>query len=615
MSTHLPQYRAMERLERLLGDPAVPGNTVSFQKAMTLDEAEQFPEAAVSLLHGHDLHRHYVPLGLGGRFDQCEEFVALGRVLARRDMNLAASYSTMLWTMLAWIGGNPNQQRRIADLVLHSAAFPCLAYSEQGHGADLAANGLSATLHDGFYTLAGEKWPINRATRSDLLVLLARTRPDDAVRSQSLFILDKRRLDPASYYHLPRVKTHGLRGCDISGIGLRGCAVEMESRIGDEGAGIELALKGFQVTRTFCASLSLGCGDTMLRGVTDFLASRTLYGGVAIDIPHTREVLANSYLSLLMAEAAAIIGARGLHLFPEQFSTWSTVVKVQVARLVDHAAAALTELLGARSYMREQHQDGIFQKMLRDNAIVAIFDGSSVTCLDALASQLPLLARTRARNPDLDWATLYDLRAALTPFQPDRMAIFGRGRDAVTASLPHLLVRLQALRPDADCPEERLSGLREAAGSVAARLQRLEDAATSGGSAPGKRMAAARFALAEDYCALHTAIASLGLWLYNRQHLGSFFAGGAWLLAGLRRFAAARFATGDLDPELCESLMRQLLQQQRSAGWFSLLPLRLAEPGAAELAPSRRMPEPPVPEPPVSPTAQPRRQLEDLFVS
>ena len=52
--------------------------------AMALDEADAFPEAAVSYLHNLGLHRSYVPEQLGGRFGSGETFVALGRVLARR---------------------------------------------------------------------------------------------------------------------------------------------------------------------------------------------------------------------------------------------------------------------------------------------------------------------------------------------------------------------------------------------------------------------------------------------------------------------------------------------------------------------------------------------------
>lgn len=582
MLSHLPQYREAESLEAYLGDPGLPENRVSFRQAMMLDEAEALPDAAVSCLHNYGLHHFYVPVKLGGRFSQCEETVTLARVLARRDMNVAVSYSTIVWTVLAWIGADAEQQRRVADLVLRAGTFPCLAYSEKPHGADLAANELTAAPDGQGYVLNGEKWPINRATRSDLLVMLARTGAGEGARSQSLFIIDRRDLDPVNYYQLPRVRTHGLRGCDISGIGFRNCRVPAQARIGSEGAGLELALKGFQVTRTFCTGLSLGTGDTLLRSVVDFLAGRHLYGATALEIPHAREVLANSYLSLLIGECAAIAAARGLHQFPDQFSTWSTVAKVHVSKSVDHAGQTLAGVLGARYYMREQHQEGIFQKMLRDNGVVSVFDGSSIVCLDSLATQLPALARGRERPLAADWERFYDLRVTQPDFDPHRFDLFGRGRDAVPASLPHLLARLDETAARAECPADRLAALRSGARALADRLAMLDAAAIADPPKRGERMPPQQFALAEAYCAVHAAIACLGIWLYNRDHLGKFFAEGIWLLAALRRNGAAHFETGSLDAATREALVDRLLEQYRQHRLFSLLPLRLAGPGQAE---------------------------------
>jgi hypothetical protein len=102
-------------------------------------------------------------------------------------------------------------------------------------------------------------------------------------------------------------------------------------------------------------------------------------------------------------------------------------------------------------------------------------------------------------------------------------------------------------------------------------------------------MPAGRFALAETYCALHTAIACLGVWLFNRDYLGEFFADGAWLLAALRRLGVSRFETGSLAPETADALCRQMLAQRRDGHLFSLLSIRLATEGQREsLAPPAR---------------------------
>jgi alkylation response protein AidB-like acyl-CoA dehydrogenase len=577
------QYLEALALERALGDPSLPENTLSFRRAMALDEADAFPEAEISFLHMLGVPRVYVPQELGGLFSSAETFLALGRVLARRNMSVAVSYSTMLWSTLSWIGGNDEQKQRVADWVMRHGQFPCLAYSEAEHGADLSSNGLTAQRNDdGSYTLRGEKWPINRATRSGFLVLLARTDGGQHLRNHTLFIVNKNTLDSQRYYHLPRVKTHGLRGCDISGIGFRQCTIPAEARVGSEGHGLELALKGFQLTRTFCTALSLGVGDSVLRLVADFAASRQLYGAAVRTLPLTRDVLANAYVSQLLAECMAMVAARGLHLYPKQFSSWSSVSKVHVTHLVDFAGQQLSAILGARYYMREQHGEGMFQKFMRDGAIVSVFDGSSHVCLDSLATLLPAMVRRRQKSQPADAAALYDLHHQLDAMPFDQLDLFGRGGDAVLDSLPGLVEQLAAVQPDEQRSPALLASLRALTAQLQQELAALDAAILDEPQRPGERNSARRFDFAQRYCAVHGATSALGLWLYNRSALGAFFGGGAWLEAILVRGGASEFRSNQLSPQLAETLQRQLDHQHQHQHMFSLLPWPLASGGLPE---------------------------------
>ncbi|AZM62124.1 MULTISPECIES: acyl-CoA dehydrogenase family protein [unclassified Streptomyces] len=588
---HLAQYKHTEFLEDLLGDPGRADNVVSFRNALTCDEAEQLPLAALDRLKDLGLRRSCVPERLGGELRSCEELFMTTRALARRDMNLAVSESTQVWSMLMWIAGDDEQQRRLAEAMLGGDVVPCLAYSEAEHGADLLANELTATPTAEGYVLTGEKWPVNRAASSTHAVVLARTGASGAGLAQSLFLVEKARIDPDRVRSLPRVTTLGLRGCDISGIVFDGAPVQASSRIGPEGRGLELALRGLTLTRTICTGLSLGVADTMLRTAVGHLDGRQLYGAPVTRIPHARETLANVYLSILVAECAAITAMRGLHLFPGEFSAWSSMVKIQVPRLVDHGARALARILGARYYLRPEAHRGIFQKMLRDGGVVAMFDGSEPVCLDGLAVQLAAMARARRRARTEDWDALYDLRAPLPEFRPERTQAYGGGRDAVFASLPALCERLDALKPSGDCDEERLASLRTLTRRLSEQVDELFDGVLAGRAEPepeaarswiGKHTPTWLIRAAELCCALHASVTCLGLWLHNRDHLGPFFADGAWLEAALARPHGSECEFGELTPAATEQLFRRMTDQHDSARYFSLLPLRQAAPRAAE---------------------------------
>lgn len=587
-----------ESFEEWLGDPELESNSISFANALALDEREELPVEGIDRLTEFGFSRYFVPERLGGELRTTEQLLMLTRVIARRDMNVAVSQSTQVWMMLAWIAGDAEQQATWAEAMLGGEVIPCLAYSERGHGADLAANDFAAVPDGDRYVLTGEKWPINRGDTSTHVVLLGATGGDDdpPKRKQSMFLVEKSEVLSGTVGAPPRVPTYGLRGCDISGVTFGAAEVDGSARLGAEGEGLELSLRGLLVTRTLCTGLSLGSGDTMLRAVSGYLADRNLYSGPASDIPYVSETLANAYVSLLVAECESLVAMRGLHLYTEEFSIWGNLAKVQVARTVDFNSKALARILGARYYMRSQEHVGIFQKMLRDGAVVSVFDGSEPVCLDSITLQLPALAKTHRKPRDEDWTALYDLRAQLPPFEPERVTVFGRGRDATFASLPALIDRLAEVAASGNCDEERIAVLREQAKQVQQDLGELFDhvdeirrtsaRSETQESASAKTTSPRLMRVAEELGSLHAKVAALGVWLYNRDHLDEFFADGEWLETALSRKQIHQYEVGDLDVPTARRFVTRMNRQLHDNEFFSLRTIRQARPGSHQTGPS-----------------------------
>ncbi|MGW2935235.1 acyl-CoA dehydrogenase family protein [Streptomyces sp. NPDC001156] len=591
-----------EALEDWLGDPELESNSTSFVRALELDERDELPTAGIDQLRAFGFNRYFVPERLGGDLRSTEELLMLTRAIARRDMNVAVSESTQVWMMLAWIGGDAEQRAKYAATMLRGGVVPCLAYSEPGHGADLAANEFVATPDGGQYVLSGKKWPINRGRTSTHVVLLGTTGDNDtpAKRKQSMFLVDRSQVVSGEVSGVPRVPTYGLRGCDISGVAFDNARVDASARLGAEGEGLELSLRGLLITRTLCTGLSLGTGDTMLRTVGGFLSQRILYDGPASEIPYVSESLANAYLSMLVAECESLVAMRGLHLYTEEFSIWGNLAKVQVARLVDFNSKVLSRALGARYYLRAPEHAGILQKMLRDSAVVSVFDGSEPVCLDSIALQLPAMAKAHRQERDEDWRTLYDLRAELPAFEPARVSMFGRGRDATFASLPALIRLLAELSPTAGCAEDRLATLRDQAEQLRQELdavfERVQEvrrwaaAQEPRESATTKTTPPRLMRLAEEVCALHAKVAALGMWLFNRDHLGQFFADGEWLQAALARKQIHQYEVGNLEPSTTWKLFAQMNSQRNNNEFLSIRTVRQADPGAREAKPENESP-------------------------
>jgi acyl-CoA synthetase (AMP-forming)/AMP-acid ligase II/alkylation response protein AidB-like acyl-CoA dehydrogenase len=570
-------YAFGRELERRLGDPQEEGQVFSYRSSGEADRAEEFPVAVWRELDALGLPRWFVPARHGGELRSAEELLQLIRVLARRDFTAALGHAkTFLGAVSVWVAGRPEQAAALARRVCEGAVVS-LALTERSHGSDLLAGELRAERTARGWRLDGEKWLINNATRADLVCVLARTRPDGGSRGFSLFLVDKARLAPGTWRSLPRVPTHGVRGADISGIAFDGAELPADALVGAEGEGLEVVLKGFQITRTLCSAMSLGMTDHALRIATGFARAHRLYGRPLAELPHAARTLAESYADLLAMEAASLVATRSVHTLTEEQSAVSAVVKYLVPTLGDEAIGALRGLLGARAMLVEDFADGAFQKLERDHRIVGIFDGSTAVNLNSLINQFPVLTRGYRKGlADRDGvAAAARLDGPPPELDHGRLTLYARSGSGVVQSLPEAVHRVKELAPP----------------SVAERAVRLlaladevhEELAAHRHSA--RAVPETAFASAGRYALVYAGAASLHLWLENHDGAvaeGPLWRDAAWLDAVLVRLLHRLTGLPDLDdadgPAL-DALLPALHAQHERGLLFSLLRCPLGEGG------------------------------------
>ncbi len=580
----LKQYWVAEELERALGDPENPDSQMSFKKVIEIDESEEFPHEEIEWLYNWKLQHYYVPVNCGGEFTSFEEFVAFVRVLCRRDQTIGIAFTTMFWSFITWMAGTEEQKQRLAAYIKDEHGTMCLGYSEKEHGADLVGGDLTATKVPGGYLLNGEKWPINRATISGVSYILAKTdREDGGARSLSLFMVEKSRLDSANYYNLPKILTHGIRASDMSGIGFKDCFVPEDMLIKGEGAGLEVALKGFQITRTLCAAFSHGAADTALRTTLKFAINRVIYNKTVFDIPQPRKILLDAFLDLLICDCETIGAARGFHVIPGQFSVWAAVVKYFVTVQLETMINNISSVLGSRFYMREEHDFGMFQKVLRDNSIISVFDGSTTVNLHALILQFRQLTKHRSRRNSAKMEgiksrleIIYSLEKQLPTFEPEKLEITGRGADDTLQGLEIALEQLKGLKNANIEPLvlEQITTLTECIlEEVNAHDRQIANSAFEFGHDQSPEL----FEIAKKYCALHAATACVQMWIYNRELLGEFFGSGEWLVLSLNRLLQPFGHSQKVDQSYQEKVTQEMLKLYNENKAFSIVPFQLAK--------------------------------------
>jgi alkylation response protein AidB-like acyl-CoA dehydrogenase len=580
----LKQYWVAVTLEKDLGDPLVPENPLSYKRAIEIDESEEFPHDEIRWLYDWKLQHYYIPTDCGGEFTSFEEFVAFVRVLSRRDQTIGIAFTTLFWSFLNWMAGTDEQKQKLARFIMDDYGAMCLGYSEKEHGSDLVNGDLTAAKVEGGYLLNGEKWPINRATISGVSFILAKTEPNGGPKCLTLFMVDKREIDPDAYYNLPKIPTHGVRASDMSGIGFTDCFVPDSHRLGKEGDGLEIALKGFQITRMLCAAFAHGAADTALRTTLGFATQRVLYNKTVSDLPQPRRTLTDAFLDILICDCETIPAARAFHVIPEQFSVLASVVKYFVPARLETMINDVYVVLGSRFYMREEHEFGIFQKLLRDNSIISMFDGSSIVNLHALILQMRQLTKVRSRRNSRSMSELqsrleiiFSLETPLPTFEPKRLELIGRGGDDALQGLEIALDALENLQTSPDVEPDVVAQLLNLGTLVLEELNAHDEQIALSKFEYGHDQSPELFEIAKRYCTLHAAAACLHTWLYNRAILGDFFARGEWLVLSLHRLLRTlRPMPYTISEEYIENVALELLQLYRENKHFSIVPFQLA---------------------------------------
>ncbi|MBP2702775.1 acyl-CoA dehydrogenase family protein [Microbispora sp. RL4-1S] len=546
-------------LERMFGDPWDPANPLGHAAAVAADEREEMFGEGERLLDRFVLNAEFVPVEYGGRLTGLDRLVRMMRPVWRRDPCLGLGYgaSSFIASVNVWTAGSDEQRRAFARMMLANRKIASV-YHELAHGNDFARAEFAATPGPpGTLLLNGRKEVVTNAKRADSLVVFARTSPEEGSRSHSQLFVHKEDLPPGRMTDLPRFRSMGMRGVQLGGLLFEDCPAPADAVLGAPGRGMETALRSFQLTRTALPSMMVGVLDTGLRTAIRFTSGRALYGRTAADIPQVRATLAEAFADLLVCDAFGTVAARAVHLLPGETSVYASLVKYMVSKLLIEAMDRLSLVLGAQFYIREG-EHAVFQKLLRDLAVIGFGHAARVACLATVLPQVPQLARRSwpaAAEPPAD---LFRPDAELPPLPFDALTAAASGRESLSTG-PGALLDEHGADPDvrrlAEVFARELAALRDEA--LALRPRDLGVAATPEALAVPARLAAV---LAASAC--------LGVW----RHAGDpFLKDPAWVVAALTRLTA-RIGTGDgrLPAPLAERLLSETLTRYADGRAFDL---------------------------------------------
>ncbi|MDP1602888.1 MAG: acyl-CoA dehydrogenase family protein [Legionella sp.] len=548
-----------ESFETYLGNPFLKATPLNFEQILLLDEEETLPRAHIEFIRQWGYMEYLIPHQFGGKMQSLMDMYALTRCLSRRDLTTAITLGiTVLSSLPVWIAGSKEQ--KIAEATrIKKGLIGCLALTEEAHGSDLTANEVFAEPYEGGWRLSGKKWCVNYATLTNHATVLCRTHPSGGALGFSLFRVDKTAVK-TGIHHLPKLLTTGVRGLDISGFVLDKVIVPEDALIGQKKGGLEVTYKALQVSRTLCASFSLGAADTALRLALKFSLERHLYGESVYAIPAVKQRLAENFIYLLIGDCMALAMARACTVIPRRMSFWSAIVKFFIPKLSEAIIDECGTVIGARAYLRTTEW-AIFQKIKRDNQVVGLFDGSSQVNLFIIVGNLVSQAKMRKAH-QIDAKALlkaiFDLNEPIPDFTGEKLGVFNSGQDEIISALWSL--KSTKIKPLVTRVIEEVVKLDNEI------LKRQEQSRFD-------KRGLAEFRLAEKYCWLFAASCVLQSSVYNQENLPVALKNSEWLTLAIELILSKLNANNAINPLFQNAMADCLTTFYDQKMMFSLLPI------------------------------------------
>jgi alkylation response protein AidB-like acyl-CoA dehydrogenase len=334
------------------------------------DQNKIFPE---------DVLRKAASLGFGGIYC-CEEFG--GSSLSRLDAALifqalsSACPSTAAYisihNMSAWMidsFGSDELRARIVPDLMTMKTFASYCLTEPGSGSDAAALKTTAVKEGDNYVLNGTKAFISGGGRSDVYVVMVRT-GGEGPSGISTLVVEKG--TPGLSFGAQEKKM-GWNSQPTSLVAFDDCRVPVANRVGEEGDGFKIAMKGLDGGRTNIAACSLGGAMGCLEKAKIYMSERKQFGrhlnqfqalqfnlaDMAIDLEASR---------LMVYRAAQAIDSNA----PDKPQICAMAKKFVTDTCFDIVNQAL-QLHGGYGYI----QDYGIERILRDLRVHQILEGTN----------------------------------------------------------------------------------------------------------------------------------------------------------------------------------------------------------------------------------------------
>lgn len=243
--------------------------------------------------------------------------------------------------------------------------------TEPGAGSDAASLRTKAVRDGDSYVINGSKMFISGAGSTDILVLMARTgAPDSGAKGISTFVIPA---DAEGISYGKNEEKMGWHSQPTRMVSLENVRIPASNRVGEEGDGFAIAMKGLDGGRLNIATCSLGGAQAALLRARNYMHEREQFGKPLAAFQALQFKLADMATNLVAARQMVRLGAFKLDNKDPEATLHCAMAKRFATDACFEVVNDALQLHGGYGYIREYP----LERYVRDLRVHQILEGTN----------------------------------------------------------------------------------------------------------------------------------------------------------------------------------------------------------------------------------------------
>ncbi len=276
--------------------------------------------------------------------------------------------------------GTEDQKKKLLPKIASGELIPAAVFTEPDSGSDLGSITTTAKKTGDKYLVTGNKTWITHASRSDLMIILARTNPDPLLKNKglSIFLSKKTRGDFRNFFPDENItgteiKVLGYRGMKEFEMRLENFSVHKSGLLGDkEDSGFSQLMKTFESARIQTAARSIGVAQNALDLAISYAKNRNQFGQNLIDFQRIYNKIALMITEIILGRQLLYFAAKNKDQ-GRRCDLEAGMAKLLCGRVAWSCADNSLQIHGGNGYALEYD----ISRVLCDSRVLSIFEGTA----------------------------------------------------------------------------------------------------------------------------------------------------------------------------------------------------------------------------------------------